>query len=85
MQSSAALANTRVLSVERKTLKTSKSGADSTVSELPTEATRSAPKSGRQPDRISVLLVSTNSQMQLTIWKEFVTFLAVESNKTSTV
>lgn len=75
MQSSAALANTSVLSVDRKTLKTSRSGADSTESELPTEATRSAPKRGRQPDRISVRLVSTNSQMQLTIWKEFIILL----------
>jgi len=67
MQSSAALANTNVLSVERKTLKTSNRGADSTESEFPTDATRRAPKSGRQPERISVRFVSTNSQIQLTI------------------
>lgn len=71
MQSNAAFANTKVLSVDRKTLKTSKSGADSTDSELPTDATRSAPNNGRHPERISVRLVSTNSQIQLTIWLEY--------------
>lgn len=70
IQSNAALAKTNVLSVERKTLKTSNKGADSTESELPTDATRRAPKSGRQPERISVRFVSTNSQMQLTIWEK---------------
>ena len=67
MQSSAALANTRVLSVERKTRKTSSNGADSTVSAVPTDATLNAPNNGRQPERISVRFVSTNSHMQLTI------------------
>lgn len=79
MQSSAAFANTSVLSVDRNTLNTSRRGADSTESELPTEATRSAPNRGRHPDRISVLFVSTNSQMQLTIWKGFATAFWIDS------
>lgn len=74
MQSSAAFANTSVLSVDRNTRKTSRRGADSTESELPTDATRNAPNRGRQPDRISVRLVSTNSQMQLTIWQGLISF-----------
>ena len=77
-QSTAAFENTRGLCVFKKTWKTSRRaarwpaaevdvGVDGIVDEAMTLTTRKAPNRGLQPDLISVLFASTNSQMQLTI------------------
>jgi hypothetical protein len=75
IQSAAALENTSGLSVSRNTSNTSSRAckwlllASSWEWFLASFTTRSAPNKGRQPDWISVLFASTNSQMQLIIWK----------------